>query len=52
MKAMLEELKAQNVKGVMLGVAKANERAVKFYQKMGFQVLEQDEGGYAMGIRL
>ena len=52
MKAMLEKLKSQNVKGVMLGVAKANERAVKFYQKMGFQVLEQDEGGYAMGIRL
>ena len=52
MKAMLEKLKSQNVKGVMLGVARANERAVKFYQKMGFQVLEQDEGGYAMGIRL
>lgn len=52
MKAMLEKLKSQNVKGVMLGVAKANERAVKFYQKMGFQVLEQDEGGYTMGIRL
>ena len=52
MQDMLKELKTQGVKGVMLGVAKSNERAIAFYQKNGFTVLEESEGGYAMGIRL
>ena len=52
MQDMLKELKTQGVKGVMLGVAKSNPRAVAFYQKNGFTVLEESEGGYAMGIRL
>jgi ribosomal protein S18 acetylase RimI-like enzyme len=49
---MLKELKEQGVRGVTLGVARSNERAFAFYQKMGFEILGEDEGGYALGIRL
>ena len=49
---MLKELKEQGVRGVTLGVARSNERAFAFYQKMGFEILGEDEGGYALGMRL
>ena len=52
MKEMLKELKEQGVRGVTLGVARSNERAFAFYQKMGFEILGEDEGGYALGMRL
>ncbi len=48
----LETMRADGVKGVILGVAKANERACRFYQACGFRILEEDDGGYAMGMSL
>ncbi len=48
----LKIMKADGVKGVMLGVAKKNERAFRFYRKLGFEILEEDEGGYGMGLKL
>jgi N-acetylglutamate synthase-like GNAT family acetyltransferase len=48
----LETMRADGVKGVILGVAKANERACRFYQACGFRILEEDDRGYAMGMSL
>ena len=52
MEALIDHLKQKSVKGVCLGVAKANERAFGFYTKMGFRVLASDEGGAFMGLKL
>lgn len=50
MDTLLARLRADGVKGVVLGVAASNKRAVGFYQHMGFQKLDSfgdgDEGGY------
>ena len=52
MKAMLNLLRQHHVKGVCLGVARANQRAVSFYLHNGFKVLAEDEGGFFMGQKL
>jgi ribosomal protein S18 acetylase RimI-like enzyme len=52
MKAMLDLLRQHHVKGVCLGVARANQRAVSFYLHNGFKVLAEDEGGFFMGQKL
>lgn len=52
MTKLLNALKEDDVKGIMVGVAKDNIRAFNFYQKMGFKVLEENEGGYILGQSL
>ena len=52
MEALLERLKKDQVRGVCLGVAKNNPRAVGFYRHCGFEVLEEDENGYFLGLKL
>lgn len=50
METLLARLRTDGVKGVVLGVAASNTRAVGFYQHMGFTQLaaygEDDAGGY------
>lgn len=52
MKTLLNSLKEDGVKGIMVGVAKDNIGAFNFYKKMGFEVLEENEGGYTLGQSL
>lgn len=52
MQTLLKDLRKDHIKGIMVGVAKDNQRAFHFYQKMGFQVLTEEEGGYALGQTL
>lgn len=52
MNTLLDSLKNDGIKGIMVGVAKDNTRACSFYKKMGFQILEESEGGYVMGQQL
>ena len=52
MQTLLQYLKDNHIKGVMLGVDKANKRAVSFYSKMGFKVLEETEFGATLGLKL
>lgn len=52
MKTLLEALRREHVKGIMVGVAKDNERAFSFYKKMGFKVIEESQYGYTMGQSL
>lgn len=49
MTALFVELKRQKVNGVMLGVSAKNLRAIDFYTKMGFQVLEENPYVKMMG---
>ena len=52
MQALLKRLKDSGVPGVCLSVSAANTRAVAFYQKMGFSVLQSHPGGFFMGKKL
>ena len=52
MRTMLDHLRREGVKGVMLGVAKDNERACRFYQKMGFEQICEFDGGYIFAMHL
>lgn len=52
MQALFEKLKAAGVPGVCLSVSAANTRAVAFYRKMGFSVLQSHPGGFFMGKKL
>ena len=52
MEALLARLKKDHVRGVCLGAAKNNTRAVGFYRHFGFQVLAEDENGYFFGLKL
>lgn len=52
MHTLLDALCKEHVKGIMVGVAKNNERAVSFYKKMGFEVVEESQYGYTMGQSL
>lgn len=49
---LLAHLKEQNIKGIMLGVAKANEGAIRFYKRNGFTVLSSVGGGVIMVQKL
>jgi ribosomal protein S18 acetylase RimI-like enzyme len=47
MEALLQQMRADGIKGVSFGVNAANERAIGFYRHMGFQELvsyEEDDG--------
>ena len=37
---------------VHLGVSKRNPRAIRFYEREGFHVIEEYEGGIDMGMHL
>ncbi len=52
LKALISILKEENVSGVMLGVSGTNKRAISFYQRNGFEILDGDENGYTMGLKL
>lgn len=52
MQALFARLKASGVPGVCLSVSAANTRAVAFYKKMGFAVLQSHPGGFVMGKEL
>ena len=52
MNTLLARLREDGVRGVILGVSSANERAISFYKKMGFEELAQFDGGYMMGMQL
>jgi ribosomal protein S18 acetylase RimI-like enzyme len=47
-----DALRAQNVSGVHLGVARSNERAVGFYEHMGMTRLKEYPGAIVMGLAL
>lgn len=49
---LIERLKKDHVKGLMLGVSKSNTRAISFYKKMGFKVIEESEYGMDLGLSL
>lgn len=49
---LLKTLKANKIKGLMLGVGKDNRGAIHFYRKNGFTILEEETSSYLMGIRL
>ena len=51
MSLLLEELRARKVPGVHLGVDARNQRAVGFYEHLGFEHLD-DTDDVVMGIRL
>ncbi len=46
---LCEHLKSIGVKGVMLDVGADNTGAIAFYKKVGFTVLQENEGGLIMG---
>ena len=50
MDIFLNRLRALKVKAVRLGVSRKNPRAIRFYEKAGFKVLETYENGIAYGM--
>lgn len=54
MEALLNRFREDGVAGLKFGVAAANERAVGFYEHMGFHKLDEHAGGagYTFGMRL
>ena len=52
MNRILGALSSHGVDGVHLGADAANQRAIGFYQHLGFSVLEADDLEVVMGIRL
>ena len=52
MHTLLDALKKEHVPGIMVGVAKNNQCAFNFYQKMGFEILVEAEYGYILGQKL
>lgn len=51
MTRFLETLRSSGVRGVHLGVGARNAGAVKFYERMGFVLLEEGDGALWYGIR-
>ena len=55
MEALIAQLREHGVKGVTFGVSALNERAVGFYQHLGFDLLTEygtpDDPGYTFGMR-
>ena len=52
MNTLLESLQKDKVKGIMVGVGADNKRAYNFYQKMGFEILEENSMGAVLGKKL
>lgn len=52
MRTLVEHLKEKGVKGLVLGADKSNTRAVSFYKKMGFEAVQEDEGGVALAMKI
>lgn len=52
MGVFLEQLRALEVPGVHLGVGKANAGAIRFYERLGFEILQEYEKWWAYGLRL
>jgi ribosomal protein S18 acetylase RimI-like enzyme len=52
MATFLNRLREIAVPAVYLGVSKRNPRAVRFYEREGFHIIEEYEGGIDMGMRL
>ena len=50
--ALCEELKVQNISGVMLIVGSKNESAIKFYKAVGFETILHLPGSYFLGKSL
>ena len=46
---LFNELRKQNIPGLHLGVGLSNHGAICFYQKMGFDILQEHGWGYTMG---
>jgi ribosomal protein S18 acetylase RimI-like enzyme len=49
MERFLARLRELNVPAVHLGVGRKNERAIAFYQRMGFHCIAEEEWGFFMG---
>ena len=52
MATFLNRLREIDVPAVHLGVSKRNPRAVRFYEREGFHVIEEYETGIDMGMHL
>jgi ribosomal protein S18 acetylase RimI-like enzyme len=52
MERLLDALRAAGARGVHLGVAAVNARAIGFYERLGFTTLSEREGGRLMAKRL
>jgi GNAT superfamily N-acetyltransferase len=52
MEMLFAVLRERGVPGLHLGVSKKNKGALAFYEKMGFLPLEEDQGGFTVGIKL
>jgi len=52
MEALCDELRIRGIPGLMLQVAAGNKRAISYYQKMGFEVLDQNSHVLKMGKKL
>lgn len=52
MQTLIAHLKENHVKGLILGADANNTRAVSFYKKMGFQAIEEKDGGVVLAMKL
>lgn len=52
METFLGKLRQLRVTGVHLGVGKANQGAIKFYDRLGFSLLEEQEHALILGLKL
>ncbi|MFI6519728.1 GNAT family N-acetyltransferase [Spirillospora sp. NPDC050679] len=49
---LLAALRTRGVRGVHLGVGKANTRAIGFYRHLGFENLAEEPGAFFLGMKL
>jgi len=52
MAVLLEALRSAGSRGVHLGISRSNVGAGRFYEKVGFQVLSEDDTGLVYGLDL
>ena len=52
MKTLIDHLRENHVRGLVIGADKNNTRAVSFYKKMGFDAIEENEGGVVLAMKL
>jgi ribosomal protein S18 acetylase RimI-like enzyme len=50
--SLLKKMSEENVKGIHLGVALTNDKAIGFYKHLGFKIIEEKTWGYYMGLKL